>query len=213
MNRRNSAVRFVAPLAIFAFVSAYAISSWAQSAHKPDASNLLVNPGFETGDFTGWTVTGDSPNYGVNIAGFLITGGGFDGPTFVLVHSGNFAGFAIVCAIAICNPSGHRNGDFLDLSQTVNLVPGVTYSVGFWVGDGSTSAFGDSIYISVDGVHIRLTSDPQINPGYQFVGGVFTASNPTAVIAFHIQGSGEGDAGASFDDFCLSEDPSSCNRP
>jgi hypothetical protein len=33
------------------------------------ATNILINPGFETGDFTGWTVSGNSPNFGVATQG------------------------------------------------------------------------------------------------------------------------------------------------
>jgi len=38
------------------------LASAALSAH---AQNLVVNPGFETGDFTGWSLSGDTGFCGV----------------------------------------------------------------------------------------------------------------------------------------------------
>ncbi|MEO5960247.1 MAG: carbohydrate binding domain-containing protein, partial [Opitutaceae bacterium] len=66
----------------------------------------LVNPGFETGDFTGWTLSGNS--------GFIsITND---------AHSGDFAAsFGAV-------------GSQTLLAQTVvATVPGATYTVDFWL--------------------------------------------------------------------------------
>jgi hypothetical protein len=175
-------------LTMVSLVSVFAIRAHAQRERNPNPSNPLSNPGFETGDFTGWTVAGTSSNYGVNTEGYPIIG--TDGT--VVVHSGTYAGYALV----------DLTYDFLELSQVVSLDPG-TYSVGLWAGNGSQSAFGDSIYISIDGRPIRLTSDPVIEPGYQFVGGTFLALNLNPVILFHLQGSGSGAAGLSFDDFSL----------
>ena len=59
--------------------------------------NLLVNPGFETGDFSGWTVGGNSMNTGVASDGTPISG--FDPPfawNYVNVRSGDYAGYALV---------------------------------------------------------------------------------------------------------------------
>jgi 6-phosphogluconolactonase (cycloisomerase 2 family) len=164
------------------------------------AQNLLINPGFETGDFTGWTLSGNSSNFGVNVAGFLITGTdeGF-GPTYVVVNSGTYAGYTLVCAG--CSPPPY--GEYLELSQPVTLSPGYIYNVGLWVGDGSSSGYGDSVSIFVDGNPVQLTSHPVIEPGYQFVGGSFTALHNSSVVTFLIDGSGSGVAGFSFDDLTL----------
>jgi hypothetical protein len=202
MNRQESAVRRSVALTIVALTLCCATSAWTQHTRKPDPDNLLTNPGFETGDFTGWAVSGTSPNYGVNVDGFLIEGtDGQFGPTTVIVHSGTYAGYSLVSSYY-----------FLELSQTVNLDLDYMYSVGLWVGDGSSSGYGDSINITVDGVPIQFTSYPVINPGYQFVGGTFLATHSNSVIVFHIQGSGSGVAGFSFDDFSLTEGDLSFNR-
>ena len=39
------------------------------AAHATAGGNLLVNPGFEAGDFSGWTVGGNSIQTGVAIDG------------------------------------------------------------------------------------------------------------------------------------------------
>src|SRR5215472_15670334 len=68
---------------------------------------VLVNPGFETGDFTGWTIGGTSTSFGVATTGTVIpeTDPPFT-PAFVTVHSGDFAAFANVsCSSFIgCTP-------------------------------------------------------------------------------------------------------------
>jgi hypothetical protein len=68
--------------------------------------SLLVNGGFETGDFTGWTQSGD-PNAAVS--------------SFAPVHSGRFA--------AAFGP----NDRYSFISQTVPTTPGQTYQLSFWL--------------------------------------------------------------------------------
>jgi hypothetical protein len=64
--------------------------------------NLLVNPGFETGDFTGWTVNPNTPVYGVAISGTPILESYYlSGPDSVLVHSGNYAAYADLCVLGL----------------------------------------------------------------------------------------------------------------
>jgi hypothetical protein len=200
---RISSVGWTFSSAVLTFTLLCVPPALAQRPHRSDPSNLLANPGFETGDFTGWTVSGNSPNYGVNVAGFQIAG--TDYATTVLVHSGTFAGYAVVCGL-FCDV-------YLDLSQRVNVVPGATYWAGFWLGDGSNQPFGNSVTISVDGAPILLTWDVQVEPGYHFVGGVFAATDAQPVIDFHIEGSGGALAGFSFDDFCISGNPLTCQSP
>jgi hypothetical protein len=81
-----------------------ALSSTAQA-------NLVTNPGFETGDFTGWTQFGN--------VGFT----GVDGSP----HSGSFAAFF--------GPVGSLGF----LSQTLATTPGVRYDLSFFLqSDGGT---------------------------------------------------------------------------
>ena len=60
-------------------------------------NNVLANPGFEAGDFSGWTIGGNSANSGVDVDGQLIAGTHPDfGQSFTNIHAGTFAGFALV---------------------------------------------------------------------------------------------------------------------
>jgi hypothetical protein len=78
---------------------------------------LLINGGFETGDFTGWSVSGDI--YGL----FVMPSRNYN-----YAHSGN-------CAAAFGSP--YTPGF---LSQTVQTIPGAHYTISFWLlsPDGQT---------------------------------------------------------------------------
>jgi len=75
----------------------------------PANANLIVNGGFETGDFSGWTVTG------ANILGSEY------GTTTFKPNSGTYAAWF-----------GAVNGN-TDLSQTFGTIPGQVYEGSFWV--------------------------------------------------------------------------------
>lgn len=75
---------------------------------NPVQANLITNGGFETGDFTGWTVTGPFL--------FVRTGGGNYGP-----HSGTF--FA----------AGGPAGSLSFLSQSFTDTTGESLQIGFFV--------------------------------------------------------------------------------
>jgi hypothetical protein len=165
------------------------------------AGNLLANPGFESGDFSNWTVAPNTPNYGVAVAGTDIAGA-FFGPMAVIVNSGTYAAYALTCN-GFGNPciiSGYFDEN-LTLSQTVDLVAGVTYHIGFWIGNPITTALGNSSVMTVDGVSVPYTYS-DLFQGYTQVDGTFTAaSSGPANVAYFLSGSGTGDAGLSFDDF------------
>ena len=86
-------------------------------------ANLLINGGFETGDFTGWTLAGDQSWTSVSTAGNFA----------VAPQSGTyFAAFAGV------SQAGGGNGDAI-LSQTLTTASGQSYNVHFWMAsDGGT---------------------------------------------------------------------------
>jgi hypothetical protein len=90
--------------------------------------NLVTNCGFETGDFTAWTQSGDLNDVGV-----------LSDPVFV--HSGNF---------------GVNAGPIPDLgfiAQNVTTTPGASYSVCYWL----ANAFGqppDHFQVSWNGTVI-----------------------------------------------------------
>jgi hypothetical protein len=58
MKFKNAALSFISVVLVFAL---------AGSANVVFADNMLVNPGFETGDLTGWVVAGQSANSDVTV--------------------------------------------------------------------------------------------------------------------------------------------------
>jgi Carbohydrate binding domain len=78
------------------------------------SADLVVNGGFETGDFTGWTQAGDTS---------------FTDVESFFVHSGNFA--------AEFGPT-ETNG-FISQTALLATTPGDTYTLSFWLAnDGGT---------------------------------------------------------------------------
>jgi len=87
----------------------------ALSVAYPAKANLITNGGFETGDFTGWTRSG-------NIADAFVAGSVHG----VSPHSGNFQ--AVVDA--------RQAFDSVNLTQTLATTPGANYTIDFWVALG-----------------------------------------------------------------------------
>jgi hypothetical protein len=178
------------------------------------ATNLLTNPGFESGDFNGWTATPNTPTFGVAVAGTDIPGA-FFGPMSVIVHSGNYASYALVCNGIGSGPCLTDGADVenLALEQTVDLIAGVQYHIGFWFGNPITTALGDSSTISVDGslIFSAITDLPQ---GYKLNDVYFTPSvDGPATISFFLQASGTGNAGLSADDFFVDDGAATTPEP
>ena len=158
------------------------------SAH----ANLLSNPGFETGDLTGWTVGGSAPRgYGVATAGQALPAG-YYGPSVQEVNSGNFAAWV---------STAHSLGDMLTLTQTLTLSAG-TYDVGFYYGSNQ-GPYGNSTGIFLDGTQIGYGISNIVN-GFQleFANFVLTTSG-SHQITFDISGSGTAPVSISVDDFYL----------
>ena len=79
--------------------------------------NLVMNPGFETGDFTDWTLSGNTGFMSVDTA---------SGGTYV-PHSGNY--------FALLGPVGSLGY----LSQDIATMAGQTYTFSWWLAsDGNT---------------------------------------------------------------------------
>ena len=76
------------------------------------SANLIFNPGFETGDFTGWTVTSAASGSNLGVGAFA-------------AHSGiYFASFGATLA------------DLDAISQAFATVPGTLYHLSFWLANG-----------------------------------------------------------------------------
>jgi PEP-CTERM motif len=78
-------------------------------------SNIVSNCGFETGDFTGWTIGGNTDNPGGNYYGV----DAFD------ANSGNFGAYMSQDFFNGTTP--------VDLSQTLATSAGQTYDITFWL--------------------------------------------------------------------------------
>ena len=180
--------------------------------------NLLVNPGFETGDFTGWSVGGNSIQVAVQPDGTLIphTDPPFS-PSYQNVRSGNFAGNALIRRGEYLRPP--EPNERVILSQVVAVRPNADVEVGFWLGNDSGSEFGLETLdrytqIFIDGVGLLTWWPYIVGPGdtpsdfYQFRATFNTGNRTSIEVVFAINGSGTARAGASFDDFyLLSEAP------
>ncbi|MEK7813268.1 MAG: carbohydrate binding domain-containing protein, partial [Candidatus Desantisbacteria bacterium] len=92
------------------------------------AANLLQNPGFETGNLSGWEVEGQAV-CGVAKDSTAI-GGAYFQPTQVIVHSGDWVAFNLTANFK-------RIGSVL--SQDLNVQPDTNYEVGCWVLHGHPS--------------------------------------------------------------------------
>lgn len=149
--------------------------------------NLLTNPGFETGDFTGWTITQNSPNYGVATNGTLIDGTSqIFGPFTVLVRSGNYATYSILC-------NGYcYNGQsiYVNYTQNVTLTPGQIYTASYWFGNGYNQPISQWGEIDLNGQAIRLTTQPyQIDPySFGLASGDFVATQASNTITYVLNG-------------------------
>jgi len=165
------------------------------------SANLLTNPGFETGDFTGWTVGGTNGGDGVGTNGDLISGTNPAlGPTSVVAHSGTHAAFAVIAA---------NNNESLDLSQTLTLAAG-SYDLGFFIAvDSPTSTqgpYGDLSRILLDNVLLDTGTLGRIpiDGTFEEVTASFDlASSGSHTIEFFVSGSAAFRAGFSVDDFFL----------
>ena len=69
--------------------------------------SIVQNGGFETGDFTGWTLVGDTVTWKLRVYNVVATDADFPG----VVHSGNFGAFL------------GKDGYAATLSQTVPTIP------------------------------------------------------------------------------------------
>ena len=75
---------------------------------RAQGPNIVTNPGFETGDFTGWTTTAAASGSDLGVSGFS--------------HSGNYAAYL-----------GATQGLDDSISQTLPTIAGDSYSISFWL--------------------------------------------------------------------------------
>lgn len=129
--------------------AACAVVLWFVAFASLGQAGPLLNPGFETGDFTGWTLTGTAES-GVDVDGTPITGVFEPATTVVNVHSGEYAAWAKVSRL-----------NTFELVQTVDVLPNTDYDIGIWGcwGGETHGSAGMISTIFVDDVEIFSSSD------------------------------------------------------
>jgi hypothetical protein len=133
----------------------------ALSGHALADSNLVANPGFESGDFTSWTQGGNTGATGVTTAGF----DGFD------PHSGTF--------FAFLGPVGSDG----TLSQNLATTAGQSYTFSWFL--GSDGALPNDFSATWNGTTIfSETSIPSTRPDYTPFTFTEVATGPTTTIMF-----------------------------
>ena len=125
------------PTKILLAITAAAALSFAH----PAKANLITNPGFETGDFTGWTTSGST----------FVTAN----PPWV--HSGTWA--------------GALNSTNATISQSVATTPGTTYTIDFFaralfLDTNFTVNFGNTVFnylLTANGLYTELTFNATVS--------------------------------------------------
>jgi len=106
--------------------------------------NLLVNCGFETGDFTGWTLSGnDVPSELNNLYGVE----GIDPVDGISPNSGAYQAFI-----------GDLDSNATTLSQTITTVPGGVYNVSFYLAQDTApvAPYSNGMLVSFGGTLLAL---------------------------------------------------------
>ena len=167
--------------------------------------NLIDNPGFESGDLSGWTVGGNA-TYGVDLDGTAISGTAYL-DNVVNTRAGEYAAWAAVSA----NSSPQV---YVSFSQTLAVAPNQTYDVGFWLSIGTAAGSSGRDYsIFVNGEEI-LHVDETGHSGTDYWYGLSplhylhesvqytTGSDEVSVtVEYVLSGSGTGLVGFSYDNF------------
>ncbi|HEX2539536.1 MAG TPA: PEP-CTERM sorting domain-containing protein [Caldimonas sp.] len=173
------------------------------------AHNVLANPGFESGSFSGYSVAGNATRWGVGTVDTVVAG---TGPVFgrsdVVVRSGRFGVYALVCQSRSVFEGCEEGPEVLTLTQTVVVTPRADYELGLWLGARSETDFGVSVkdgffQLYVDGIGL-LEPSAFVVPGdgtFQRIAASFNSSTRTSVtVAYALTGSGTARALLSADD-------------
>jgi len=130
-------------------------------------AQIVTNGGFETGDFTGWTVTGSDACVGASSN----CDGTYNFPLDPGPHSGSYA--------AYLGASVNLTGGPDVLSQTLPTIAGGNYELQFYVsafGGFSGNATPNTFQISVDGSPVDSFTDLNTGAAYNEYSYLFSAA-------------------------------------
>jgi hypothetical protein len=154
-------------------------------------ANVLLNSGFETGNFNNWTVaTGGDATYPQVVIAYNQSGdyptGAFGEPIPTAPGGGNYGAYFV------------SDTATQSISQSISLTQGQNYEVSFEVyspNNGRTNAFDATLQSSVDGVLSPLFTAKTLASGWTLYSAIFAASaSPyTFSLNFHGQGVPAGD--------------------
>jgi hypothetical protein len=125
-------------------------------------TNLIGNPGFESGDFTGWALSGEArPDHS-----FVSSPTHYPGWDEFLPHGGN--AFAALGGV----------GSDVVLSQTFATTPGETYTLSFRLGSDGETPNQIRVYFSEDGFDTGLLTlvNQAETPGHDLIHGPAAAA-------------------------------------
>ncbi len=131
--------------------------AWALSGEALAGGNLVVNGGFETGDFSDWNYT--------SVDDFSFVGTKF-------VHSGSYAAFF--------GDLQQDGGGSISQSLATNI--GTTYALSFWFAGNGDSPSGFSA--TVGGNTVYKVTDPPYDADYKLYTFYFTATASSTLLKF-----------------------------
>jgi hypothetical protein len=139
-----------------ALTCVFAISTANAQTIQP---NLVGNGGFETGDFTDWTLSGNLENYGVSSSA---------------AHSGNYGAFF------------EAQGSQTFLSQQLPSMSGGTYTLDFWLQYAETDP-NNLATVSWNNQQIYSSSDAPASGWIEFTFTGLTATSASTPLVFGFQ--------------------------
>ena len=163
-------------------------------------TNLLANPGFETGDLSFWAATSNT-TYGVATDGTVFATD--FGPNTVEVRTGTYAAYSI---------TAYFNNIGTTISQTINVEPNSVYDFGYYFVNGNKIAGnlnemlvnGQPVFVKGPGSY-PVGTDP--SDFRRAVGSYYTGPAETSItVSFKLFGSGTSTTLFSYDDFFAYKD-------